>query len=386
MREEAVRPRGVEARGLALRHGPREAHRGPHLRDALGPRPQDAQRAEALDGALARRRAVLGGGAGRVEPRARALHEGGQRPEGRARSPAAARCSTSGSPRANKALLEMHRSEEFLEAQRRMTRSSTEYRLAEREIAEAFCEMHHIPTRTEMDEMQRAVTELRARACAARCNAPKPREAAREATARQASKTRRKETPMRVKVDPQERSGIHRVQRPHAAGARAARADHATATCRSPPRPKREVWRQDKAVLYHYEPIGEEDGQDAGADGLRADRPLHHGRPAGGPLAGAQPARRRASTSTWSTGARPRAATGGSPSRTTSTATSATASTSSARSRASTTVIAARHLRGRRLHHLLRGAQPEEGEEPDAHHHADRLPRRRRRTRRCTTA
>jgi polyhydroxyalkanoate synthesis regulator phasin len=42
-----------------------------------------------------------------------------------------------------------------------MTRSSTEYRLAEREIAEAFCEMHHIPTRTEMDEMQRVVTELR---------------------------------------------------------------------------------------------------------------------------------------------------------------------------------------------------------------------------------
>ena len=62
---------------------------------------------------------------------------------------------------ANGALVEMHRSKEFLEAQRRMTRSSTEYRLAEREIAEAFCEMHHIPTRTEMDEMQRIVTELR---------------------------------------------------------------------------------------------------------------------------------------------------------------------------------------------------------------------------------
>jgi polyhydroxyalkanoate synthesis regulator phasin len=62
---------------------------------------------------------------------------------------------------ANKSLVEMHRSEQFLEAQRRMTRSSTEYRLAEREIAEAFCEMHHIPTRTEMDEMQQVVTELR---------------------------------------------------------------------------------------------------------------------------------------------------------------------------------------------------------------------------------
>jgi hypothetical protein len=62
---------------------------------------------------------------------------------------------------ANAALVEMHRSKEFLEAQRRMTRSSTEYRLAERDIAETFCEIHHIPTRTEMDEMQRTVTELR---------------------------------------------------------------------------------------------------------------------------------------------------------------------------------------------------------------------------------
>jgi len=62
---------------------------------------------------------------------------------------------------ANDSLVEMHRSKEFLEAQRRVTRSSTEYRLAEREIAEAFCEMHHIPTRSEMDEMQKAVMELR---------------------------------------------------------------------------------------------------------------------------------------------------------------------------------------------------------------------------------
>src|SRR5206468_11112565 len=62
---------------------------------------------------------------------------------------------------ANAALIEMHRSREFLEAQRKVTRSSTEYRLAEREIAEAFCEMHHIPTRTEMDEVQKTVTELR---------------------------------------------------------------------------------------------------------------------------------------------------------------------------------------------------------------------------------
>ena len=42
---------------------------------------------------------------------------------------------------ANETLLETHRSEQFLEAQRRMTRSSTDYHLQEREIAEAFCEM-----------------------------------------------------------------------------------------------------------------------------------------------------------------------------------------------------------------------------------------------------
>jgi phytoene dehydrogenase-like protein len=62
---------------------------------------------------------------------------------------------------ANACLLEMHRSEAFLEAQRKMTRSATDHRLQEREIAEAFCAMHHIPTRTEMDEVQRAVYELR---------------------------------------------------------------------------------------------------------------------------------------------------------------------------------------------------------------------------------
>jgi hypothetical protein len=88
---------------------------------------------------------------------------------------------------ANGALLEMHRSKSFLEAQRRMTRSSTEYRLAEREIAEAFCEMHHIPTRTEMDEVQRAVTELR-REVRALCRASVPPSAAKVAAA---AKTRK---------------------------------------------------------------------------------------------------------------------------------------------------------------------------------------------------
>lgn len=62
---------------------------------------------------------------------------------------------------ANDALTQTHRTPEFLEAQRRLTRSSTECRLAEREIAEAYCEIHQIPTRTEVDELAHTVYELR---------------------------------------------------------------------------------------------------------------------------------------------------------------------------------------------------------------------------------
>jgi polyhydroxyalkanoate synthesis regulator phasin len=62
---------------------------------------------------------------------------------------------------ANDTLIEVHRSPEFLEAQQRVTRSTTEYRLLEREIAEAYCEAGHVPTRSEMDEVQQSVVELR---------------------------------------------------------------------------------------------------------------------------------------------------------------------------------------------------------------------------------
>ena len=64
---------------------------------------------------------------------------------------------------ANETLVATHRTPEFLEAQRRFTRSGVECRLQEREIVEAFCEMQQIPTRTEMDEVQREVYELRRR-------------------------------------------------------------------------------------------------------------------------------------------------------------------------------------------------------------------------------
>ncbi len=61
----------------------------------------------------------------------------------------------------NDTLIEAQRSEAFVEAQRKMLRSASDYRLQEQKIAEAWCEALHVPTRTEMDEIQRTVTELR---------------------------------------------------------------------------------------------------------------------------------------------------------------------------------------------------------------------------------
>jgi hypothetical protein len=62
---------------------------------------------------------------------------------------------------ANQTLVEVHRTPAFLEAQRNVTRSATDYRLAEREVAEAWCELQHLPTRTEIDEMQKTIYELK---------------------------------------------------------------------------------------------------------------------------------------------------------------------------------------------------------------------------------
>jgi polyhydroxyalkanoate synthesis regulator phasin len=93
---------------------------------------------------------------------------------------------------ANETLLATHRTPEFLEAQRRLTRSGAECRLQEREVAEAFCEMQQMPTRTEMDEVQREVYELRRRLraleksgmAAAAPEAPAPKATKKPAAAR----------------------------------------------------------------------------------------------------------------------------------------------------------------------------------------------------------
>jgi len=82
----------------------------------------------------------------------------------------------------NDTLIEAQRSEAFVEAQRKMLRSASDHRLQERKIAEAWCDAFHVPTRTEMDEMQRTVAELR-RQLRALERASGPRAAAGRATA-----------------------------------------------------------------------------------------------------------------------------------------------------------------------------------------------------------
>jgi hypothetical protein len=62
---------------------------------------------------------------------------------------------------ANETLIEVHRCDEFVEAQRRMLRAASDRHLQERKIAEAWCEATHVPTRTEVDERQHRVVKLR---------------------------------------------------------------------------------------------------------------------------------------------------------------------------------------------------------------------------------
>jgi hypothetical protein len=53
------------------------------------------------------------------------------------------------------------RSESFLKSQREMLKSSTDLRLAQRELAEFYSETYGYPTRAELDDVHRTVTELR---------------------------------------------------------------------------------------------------------------------------------------------------------------------------------------------------------------------------------
>ena len=101
---------------------------------------------------------------------------------------------------ANDTLIEAHRSVEFIEAQRRMLRSASDCHLQERRIAEAWCEATHLPTRTEVDELQRHVTELRREVRLLRRAARAPEVAsaakplARKTTQRRAGPTSKRDT------------------------------------------------------------------------------------------------------------------------------------------------------------------------------------------------
>jgi hypothetical protein len=62
---------------------------------------------------------------------------------------------------ANRRLLETQRSEPFLQSQAAMIRATTALRMAQQELVEHFGKQYGFPTRTEMDDVHRTVTELR---------------------------------------------------------------------------------------------------------------------------------------------------------------------------------------------------------------------------------
>jgi hypothetical protein len=62
---------------------------------------------------------------------------------------------------ANEILLETQRSDAFLETQREVLKASTDLRLAQRKVAEFYSEMYGYPTRAELDDVHKSVTELR---------------------------------------------------------------------------------------------------------------------------------------------------------------------------------------------------------------------------------
>jgi hypothetical protein len=62
---------------------------------------------------------------------------------------------------ANTALLETQRTEPYLESQRELVNASTQLRLAQQDVAQFYSEMFAVPTRTEIDDVHKAVTELR---------------------------------------------------------------------------------------------------------------------------------------------------------------------------------------------------------------------------------
>ena len=62
---------------------------------------------------------------------------------------------------ANTVLLETQRSDPYLKSQRELLKASTELRLAQQELAQFYSDMFGSPTRAELDDVHKALTELR---------------------------------------------------------------------------------------------------------------------------------------------------------------------------------------------------------------------------------
>ena len=62
---------------------------------------------------------------------------------------------------ANRQLLETQHADPFLQTQAALIRATTDLHMAQQELVEHFGKQYGFPTRTEMDDVHRTVTELR---------------------------------------------------------------------------------------------------------------------------------------------------------------------------------------------------------------------------------
>jgi polyhydroxyalkanoate synthase subunit PhaE len=94
---------------------------------------------------------------------------------------------------ANRMLLETQRSEPYLKSQRELLKASTDLRLAQQEIAEFYSEMFGYPTRAELDDVHKALTELRREVRALeRAGRERPSRKARRSVAAQPARSEEK--------------------------------------------------------------------------------------------------------------------------------------------------------------------------------------------------
>ena len=95
---------------------------------------------------------------------------------------------------ANRQLLETQRSEPFLQTQAALIRATTELRVAQQELVEHFGKQYGFPTRTELDDVHRTLTELRRELRTMQRDQPKPapRAASADATKPRASQRARR--------------------------------------------------------------------------------------------------------------------------------------------------------------------------------------------------